>query len=126
MIRILLFHMEEGRAQKAFLAVKDMGAAVLSVDESREKAPIALLAGERLPGPFGIGEELPPAVPFTEEMMVICGADHDTLMRMLKKLERAGFGGVLKAVMTPDNSFWNALQLYGVLSDERAAMHPQG
>ncbi|MCI8410699.1 MAG: DUF3783 domain-containing protein [Lachnospiraceae bacterium] len=58
-------------------------------------------------------------VPFTEEMLVMCGFSNEKVDKFLiemkkKKVEKIN----LKAVLTPYNAFWNSYELYHELKKE--------
>lgn len=62
-------------------------------------------------------------VPFTEEMLVMCGFSNERVDRFLtemrkKKVERID----LKAVLTPYNALWNSYELYRELKKEHKMM----
>ena len=63
---------------------------------------------------------------FPAEMMVFSGMDSQALDRFLKKYRELQIAPItLKAVLTPNNIFWNPRQLYGELQKEHAAFQKQ-
>lgn len=70
----------------------------------------------------------PPDVPsegggFSDPMLVMCNLDEAQFNRFLQMLREPGLPRIpLKAVLTPHNVGWNALQLHGELSREHEAM----
>ena len=65
--------------------------------------------------------------PFTDEMLVMCGFSGQQLNALLAAMKQNRLSPVaLKAMLTPTNRDWNALQLHEELRKEHAAMHGGG
>ena len=65
-----------------------------------------------------------PGKPFGDEMLVLADFDHADLNFLLNELIRTGQRVALKAVATPTNIRWTALQLHDQLVAEARAMKP--
>ena len=62
-----------------------------------------------------------PCLPFSEEMLLMCGFDQRMLQDFLSFFHREGLRSVgLKAMLTPTNAAWSACELYLHLSAERS------
>ena len=60
----------------------------------------------------------------TEPMLVFSGLDADTLDLFLEQYQKAALPPVArKAILTPDNVFWDSCALYEELSKEHRAMN---
>lgn len=98
-------------------AVKGVGAEVVNVPKSDYSKSLSALAGKNismakpyLGGPLG------------GKMLVFCYMNED-IEKVLPELKKAGIGvDCLKAALTPTNWNWSALELYGELRQEHAAM----
>ena len=67
------------------------------------------------------------AIPFQEEMLVLCGFSERALDAFLRGFRKSGMAPVaLKAVLTPSNAAWNSTQLCAELRQEHAAMSGNG
>ena len=67
-----------------------------------------------------------PAIPFADEMLVLCGFSEDKLNAFLRGFRQMGMAPVaLKAVLTPSNATWNSTQLCAELRREHEAMSGQ-
>ena len=63
------------------------------------------------------------AIPFREEMLVLCGFSEQALNAFLRGFRKSGLTPVaLKAVLTPSNAAWNSTQLCAELQREHEAM----
>jgi len=65
-----------------------------------------------------------PGKPFSDEMLVLAEFDHADLNFLLNELIRTGQQVRLKAVATPTNLQWTAVQLHRQLLAEAGAMQP--
>lgn len=67
-----------------------------------------------------------PVDSFTEPMLLMCNLTEDQFNRLLALLRGPGMPRIpLKAVLTPHNVGWNALQLHAALNEEREMMRRQ-
>lgn len=66
--------------------------------------------------------EITPAEPFTEELLVMAGLNDRRLDTVLTELRRRKVHIPLKAVVTPTNADWTAVELYEELCRERDAI----
>jgi hypothetical protein len=100
-------------------AVKPFGVELVPVGRSDYNKPLAVLAGMDA----SAGAVMPYAGgTLGERMIVLCGLD-DQLDALLPVLKQTGMGPeCLKAVLTPHNRGWSAVQLYGELVRERQAI----
>jgi hypothetical protein len=100
-------------------AVKPFGVELVPVGRSDYNKPLAVLAGMDASS----GAMLPYAGgTLGERMIVLCGLE-DRLDALLPVLKQAGMGPeCLKAVLTPHNRGWSAVQLHGELVRERQAI----
>ena len=98
-----------------------LGIRVRSVDESQYGEALGSLVGQPdLPRPEETEEERQTEI--SEEMMVLCGFNHQTLDLFLNQLRSRGIPRVeLKAVLTEHNRNWSSRQLFCQLCQEREA-----
>ena len=62
------------------------------------------------------------AIPFQEEMLVLCGFSEEALDAFLRGFRQSGMPPVaLKAVLTPSNAVWNSAALCAELRREHEA-----
>ena len=119
--KLLLFGFEElPTILAAAAAAGPFGAEVVPVARRDYNKPLAVLAGlDDDPGtvlPFTGG-------PLGGRMVVFCGLESQ-MDGLLPTLRQAGIGpDCLKAVLTPHNRTWNAMQLHEELLRERQAMN---
>ena len=96
-----------------------LGIRVKAVPPERFALPLGALLG--IPtGPAGVPKE---AGGFSDPMLLMCNLDEAQFNRFLQMLRGPGLPRIpLKAVLTPHNVGWNALQLHDELAREHAAM----
>lgn len=118
--KMLLFGFEDLPAILAVsAAVEPFGVEVIPVARTDYNRSIAALAG--------LDDVSGPAAPYAGgplggRMIVLCGLE-DRVQALLPELARAGAGpACVKAVLTPHNRAWSALQLFGELCRERQAL----
>ncbi len=92
-----------------------LGVRVRAVPPERFTLPLGAMLG--IPaGPARIPTE---AGSFSDPMLLMCNLDQAQFDRFLQLLRGPGLPRIpLKAVLTPHNVSWNALQLYGELRRE--------
>ena len=120
---VLLFGLSpmEGMLVKNTLALQ--GIPVKMPDQTRYGQPIGSLAGGQLPVLPGRAAG---KTALAEPVMVLCHLSEGEMDGVLAALQKAGLcRGVLKAVLTPVNQYWNAPMLAEELRRERAAMERQ-
>ena len=114
--RILLFHVEAGKAGKIERICQNFGIRTLKIKPSSYSQKLGYLAG--ISG-FSRENKTYTALDFTSEMMVFSGMDSDMLDRFLDEYKKASISPIgLKAVLTPNNIFWSAEKLYKELFKE--------
>ena len=121
--KILLFHVDrEKQAQLSKLCLS-MGIQMIFIEKKQYGETLGALAkiqGIPLSNTPDTGAEFP------AEMMVFSGMDSQALDRFLKKYRELQIAPIaLKAILTPNNIFWNPRQLYGELQKEHAAFQKQ-
>ncbi len=117
---ILLFHMNifKAGALQTLCHELDLNCRVCSPEE--EHIPIKRLLD-------GAGHTTLPSgrthgkTALSEEMLVMCGLDEETMDLFLEKLRSGHMAVSLKAVLTPVNRTWSAVRLCGELTRERKA-----
>ena len=92
---------------------------VVAVAPERFALPLGALLG--IPtGPAGVPKE---AGGFSDPMLLMCNLDEAQFNRFLQMLRGPGLPRIpLKAMLTPHNVSWNAVQLHDELAREHAAM----
>lgn len=119
---ILLFHIEDktrlNKIRKALLPLK-LRIKVVQPEEYCQ--PVGFLAGD--PEIFPVQEttgEKPEEI--TEEMMVMAWLSSGRVDQVIRAFRKAGLARIdYKAVITPQNRFWDCRKLYGELVREHAA-----
>lgn len=119
---VLLFGLSpmEGAMVKNTLA--GIGVSVIIPDKTQYNQPIGGFAGEKTPVmPAAVRQSTLP-----EPVVVLCHLSERERERALDKLKEANLcAGVLKAVLTPVNQYWNIVMLVEELRRERALMRKQ-
>lgn len=115
--RVLLFQVEPSKAKKIERVCQDMGVRAERVPPREYGQKLGFLAGIT-------GFRREPArcakMEFAEEMLVFSGMASELLDTFLEKYRESSLAPVeLKAVLTPQNVFWTAGELYGELDRER-------
>ena len=116
---ILLFHVEQGKAEQIESVCRKMGIRTSRIKPSSYSQKLGYLAG--ISG-FHRENTTYTGMDFPSEMMVFSGLDSDMLDRFLEEYKKASIPPIgLKAVLTPHNIFWSAEELYKELSKEHQA-----
>ena len=117
---VLLFHIQdEVRLQALKRILMLMKVRVKVVDKADYLQPVGYLAGikELEAKQVYEGEEL------AEEMMVMAGFSNQQVDTLLAKMRKANLSKMhYKAILTPMNATWTALQLYEELKKEHEYM----
>lgn len=117
--RILLFHVEQGKAGRIESVSRALGIDILKIDVSSYSQKLGYLAG--ISG-FSRENTTYTGSDFPSEMMVFSGVDSNMLDRFLDEYKKAFIPPIgLKAVLTPHNIFWSAEDLYKELFREHHA-----
>ena len=120
--RVLCFNLSEGSEAALNALCASMGIALISISDAQCAQPLGTLAG--LPG--GTAPAHTGKLPFDEPMLVLCGMDEPTFDLFLRAFRFSGIPRIdLKAVLTPTNMAWNAVQLRDELCRERDAIQRQ-
>ncbi len=121
---VLAFNFMPQRLQALKLICMMLRVQLRSVERSEFNQPLGLLAGlvglQAAEGEYE-GEAA------QEEMLLLCGFSRQDLDRLLLAIRKGALKQVqLKAMLTPTNCAWTALQLFDEISAEHAAMHSKG
>ncbi len=115
--RVLLFQVEPSKAKKIERVCRDMGVRAERVPLREYGQKLGFLA--RIAG-FRREPARCTEMQFAEEMLVFSGMTSELLDTFLEKYREASLAPVeLKAVLTPQNVFWTAKELYSELNRER-------
>ena len=111
---------QEKLAKLRFMCLR-LGVKVIAVDECDHAQPMGALCGmaERIADPA-------PVEALAEEMMVMANFTTTLANRLLSALKQGRLHIRLKAVVTPTNVAWNAVQLQKELQKERQAIAEGG
>lgn len=113
---ILLFHVSTEKEQKIREMCKTLGIEVQIVDKkdyAKKLGYLAGIAGFKKENTMYQGSELP------AEMLVFSGMDSDQVDIFLKTYRESQLAPIgCKAILTPDNVFWTADQLFRELLQE--------
>lgn len=116
---VLTFNLPEAAVARIRQRAAGLGVRVKAVPPKSFAMPIGGMAGipvQPVVAPVERGG-------FSEPMLVMCNLDEDRFNRFLQVLRSPDLPRVpLKAVLTPHNVGWNALQLYEELRREHEAM----
>jgi len=118
---VLAFNFTPQRLQALKLICMMLRVQLRSVERSEFNQPLGLLAGlgglQAAAGSYD-GDAA------QEEMLLLCGFSRQDLDRLLAAIRKGALKQVrLKAMLTPTNCAWNALQLFDEISAEHEAMH---
>lgn len=118
---VLAFNFTPQRLQALKLICMMLRVQLRSVERSEFNQPLGLLAG--LSG-LQAAEGSYEGDAAQEEMLLLCGFSRQELDRLLAGIRKGALKQVqLKAMLTPANCAWNALQLFDEISAEHEAMH---
>ena len=114
---ILVFNIPQDKLSKLRFTCMRLGVQVRPVDSADFGQTIGALCGmaDRADVPA-------PENPFTEDMLVMNGFNQQLANRLLSALKQGRLPIRLKAVVTPTNVHWDAMQLYHELTQEREAI----
>lgn len=120
---ILLFHPpEKKQLLKLQSALLPLHIRIQIIKREQYNQPLGFLAGMKEFSPVEgtyEGEELP------DTMFLFCSLDSGRLDQVLAALRKSGAGPFpYKAVLTPTNSKWNALDCFSEIRREHEALHP--
>lgn len=121
MERLLLFGLPD--MEKVESIAMKLRIRIALVPREQYTACIGVLAGYKTAAAATVPalDALPP-----EGMLVMCGLKNSRLDRLLLELNRAGVSIPYKAVLTPTNAGWNALQLAYELIQEHQKLSGRG
>lgn len=125
---VLLYNINEEKAKNIKRVLLLLGLRGKNVTEDLYGEKIGILAGmltkeeiqneENTVGSKEIGN-VQENVPFTEEMLVMCGFSDEKVDKFLMEMRKKKIGKInLKAVLTPYNALWNSYELYQELKKE--------
>ena len=116
---VLCFNLSKGVEATLHALCASLGIALKPIDGALYTQPLCVLAGI----PASRPSEHIGRIPFDDPMLVMCGLDEATFDLFLQALRFSGIPRIdLKAVLTPTNMTWNAVQLHEELCRERDAM----
>ena len=116
---ILAFNLPDAALNPLRALCRTLGLRLAPVPRESFTLPLGRMAGFPAAAPAAPG-----AAPwFDEAMLVLCGLDDAGLDRFLSMLRALPVPPIpLKAVLTPTNAAWSALELHEALARERGAV----
>ena len=118
---LLTYNLKPGTAAGLDKVCRDLGIRVRGVQRDEYALPIGALAGIPVTRPSSA--QAATALPFDDEMLVICHMLSSELDAFLQAQREAGMPPIgLKAVLTPVNVLWNSTDLHSELAREHASM----
>ena len=119
---VLLYHTPEGVLKRLTPLLRQQGISVRVIRKELYTVPLEMLLGLKQPDKIlqNPGIELP------EPMLVMHGMSSEGVDAVLKLLRENKIRIDLKAVTTPTNLSWTALQMFAELQREREAFRKQG
>ena len=119
---VLLYHTPEGVLKRLTPLLRQQGISVRIIRKELYTVPLEMLLGLKQPDKIlqNPGIELP------EPMLVMHGFSSEGVDSVLKLLRENQIRIDLKAVTTPTNLSWTALQMFAELQREREAFRKQG
>lgn len=119
---VLLYHTPEGVLKRLTPLLRQQGISVRVIRKELYTVPLEMLLGLKQPDKIlqNPGIELP------EPMMIMHGMSSEGVDTVLKLLRENKIRIDLKAVTTPTNLSWTALQMFAELQREREAFRKQG
>lgn len=116
-MQILLFQVPLKTEKQLAQRLKPHGISVRAVSQEAYTTPIGVLLGlrkaQRVLPPLGFA--------FAEPMLLMHGLSDSMVDTVLAELRAANIRIDLKAITTPTNLAWNAMQIYAELRKEREA-----
>lgn len=118
---VLLYHTPEGILKRLTPLLRQQGISVRVIRKELYTVPLEMLLGLKQPDKIlqNPGIELP------EPMLVMHGMSPEGVDAVLKLLRENKIRIDLKAVTTPTNLSWTALQMFAELQREREAFRKQ-
>ena len=118
---VLLYHTPEGILKRLTPLLRQQGISVRVIRKELYTVPLEMLLGLKQPDKIlqNPGIELP------EPMLVMHGMSSEGVDAVLKLLRENKIRIDLKAVTTPTNLSWTALQMFAELHRERQAFRKQ-
>ena len=118
---VLLYHTPEGVLKRLTPLLRQQGISVRIIRKELYTVPLEMLLGLKQPDKIlqNPGIELP------EPMLVMYGFSSEGVDSVLKLLRENQIRIDLKAVTTPTNLSWTALQMFAELQREREAFRKQ-
>ena len=118
---VLLYHTPEGILKRLTPLLRQQGISVRVIRKELYTVPLEMLLGLKQPDKIlqNPGIELP------EPMLVMHGMSSEGVDAVLKLLRENKIRIDLKAVTTPTNLSWTALQMFAELQRERGAFRKQ-
>ena len=114
--QILLFHIEPGKTKQIEAICRPLKIQVSKIKPSSYNQKLGYLAG--ISG-FNRENTTYTGPEFPSEMLVFSGMDSDLVDTFLAKYKEASIPPIgLKAIVTPHNVFWSAVDLYKELFKE--------
>lgn len=119
---VLLYHTPEGVLRRLTPLLRQQDISVRVIRKELYTVPLEMLLGLKQPDKIlqNPGIELP------EPMLVMHGMSSEGVDAVLKLLRENKIRIDLKAVTTPTNLSWTALQMFAELQREREAFRKQG
>ena len=119
--QILAYNFTAERLAALKLACMLLKVQLKAVPREAMLQPLGAIAG--VPGVAPV-EEGYSGAEAAEEMLIMCGLTRPELDRLLVAIKKGKLQQVaLKAMLTPTNAAWNAVQLQQELAEEHAYMH---
>lgn len=119
---LLIFNLPDGEITKLRGLCVPLGLRVKAVPPESFTLPMGAMLGM----PAASADAPAAGGSFTEPMLLMCNLTEDQFNRLLSLLRGPGLPRIpLKAVLTPHNVGWNALQLHAALNEEREMMRRQ-
>lgn len=116
-MQVLLFQVPPKTEKQLTQRLKPHGISVRTVSQEAYTTPIGVLLGLRK-----AQRVLPPlGFTFAEPMLLMHGLSDRMVDTVLAELRAANIRIDLKAITTPTNLAWNAMQIYAELQKEREA-----
>ena len=114
---ILAFNLDTDSCRRLDMIGDALCIRVISVPRKQQSLPIGALLG------LSVGTDPEAGKGFDDPMLVMCGLDEAQFSGFLQSLRQSGIPRIdLKAVLTPFNVTWSAVQLHDALREEHESM----
>lgn len=114
-MQVFLFHVPLKTEKQVAQLLRPYGISVRTISREQYTVPLGVLLGLRK-----AGRMLPLlGLEFAEPMLLMHGLPDDMVDAVLAQLKAAKISIDLKAITTPTNLEWNAMQMYAELRRER-------